>query len=734
MIGGGASQKLQFILSVDSKGAVKGFEQVGKAADKDLKKAEERLDKLGTSMTKVGAGMMAFAGVAGAALMGLAKASERQTMAELKLQNTISNMPKLAGESIDRFKDLATALQKVTVVGDEASLEMMAMLGTFQLTGDEIERISPLVLDYARKFDIDVVSAATQVGKALDGQMGALKRNGVSIDEAMFKTDRYAAVQQALSNQVGGFAEEEAKTFTGQIQQMKNQLGDLAEGIGAGVIPVFSSMIGVVGKGVDMFSSLSPEVQKGVGSFAAIGTAAIGAAGALSFVAGQVIKHRQRFQQMFTTMSVDGVRSFNKFGVAATAGMAVAGLAMLAYAGHAASAAKNQEILNNRLGDLSRVNPEQKMDVLTAAMANLVVEGKSVEQALAIIAERSFDGLAAALDYAEANGQLEVSYRGVTFSTDQMRAALDGEIKARKNAETAAKQGERALDANTDAAEDNADATNTAAKAQETYAKRLDESRKKLRDQSDAHRAAFDSTYAMEQATWKAQEALWAYTSTNGNAEASERDKTVALREAEQAYLDLAYKAAESASVQKEAQSGVALTAEQKNAIVVRELQKTAKALAPGDPLRANLEAYATRLDAITTEVTTEFKANTTEAERAIERIRQAYENVMRSVTVGSGGSAGPTGPRRIATGTVSARPGLALVGEQGPELVAMAGGERVYNNRESRQMSGGSQPVVNSMTVNISAQMLEPTPAAAKALVNMIRDYERRNGSGWRS
>ena len=43
-------------------------------------------------------------------------------------------------------------------------------------------------------------------------------------------------------------------------------------------------------------------------------------------------------------------------------------------------------------------------------------------------------------------------------------------------------------------------------------------------------------------------------------------------------------------------------------------------------------------------------------------------------------------GTRGYATGTTSAKPGLALVGERGPELVSFHGGERVLNARATRQ------------------------------------------------
>jgi len=370
------------------------------------------------------------------------------------------------------------------------------------------------------------------------------------------------------------------------------------------------------------------------------------------------------------------------------------------------------------------------------------------------------------------------------------------------------------------------------------------------RERTRVQRTAFDSTRNVERATWKADDALEALTKTNANAEASERDKVKALREAEQAQIDLAHETAEAASVQQEAATGVAMTYEEKNALVVASLEKVAGGLDANSPLRANLQGYIGDLQSLAqwsaeagaaaaaltaaneaeTSAADSAKAAADAAKAEADRIRTQAQGVrdLQTLTrdlaeaqrtvdeslfyIGAANNDPKATARdraqavinaekalvdmaetevkkeaarraanglpalteqekaqmmadilsfqmqrlpansplrgnimalvqglyrvvgRSATGTVSARPGLHLVGEQGPELVAMAGGERVYNNRESRQMSSGSPPVVNNMTVNISAQMLEPTPAAAKALVNMIRDYERRNGSGWRS
>ena len=52
------------------------------------------------------------------------------------------------------------------------------------------------------------------------------------------------------------------------------------------------------------------------------------------------------------------------------------------------------------------------------------------------------------------------------------------------------------------------------------------------------------------------------------------------------------------------------------------------------------------------------------------------------------------------ATGTRSAKRGWAIVGEEGPELVEMGGGERVYNARQTRRMlSGGGATYVDRST-----------------------------------
>jgi hypothetical protein len=61
----------------------------------------------------------------------------------------------------------------------------------------------------------------------------------------------------------------------------------------------------------------------------------------------------------------------------------------------------------------------------------------------------------------------------------------------------------------------------------------------------------------------------------------------------------------------------------------------------------------------------------------------------------GFGGSENWNDLPKFATGTNSTPRGLALVGERGPELVQFSGGQRVYNNADSKAMMGGRSAAV---------------------------------------
>ncbi len=80
--------------------------------------------------------------------------------------------------------------------------------------------------------------------------------------------------------------------------------------------------------------------------------------------------------------------------------------------------------------------------------------------------------------------------------------------------------------------------------------------------------------------------------------------------------------------------------------------------------------------------------------------------------------------PGLFAKGTLSAPAGLAIVGEKGPELVNLRGGERIYTAGQTQQMLGGA----TTINVNVSGAM---NPQQARETGDQIGRRIRRQMNG---
>ena len=157
------------------------------------------LASVGKSMTLVSAGAV----IAGKKFMDMA---QTQASAETKLKEIYKSRMGVTEEAAQKTIEYAAALQKQGVVGDEVALSGAQQLATFAKTPETVNKLLPSLenLLVQQKGINGTTQDATQIanlfGKAMTGQTGALKRVGI--------------------------------TF-----QMKNELGDMGERIGAVLAP-----------------------------------------------------------------------------------------------------------------------------------------------------------------------------------------------------------------------------------------------------------------------------------------------------------------------------------------------------------------------------------------------------------------------------------------------------------------------------------------------------------------
>lgn len=214
-----------------------------------------KLQSLGGSFIKAGAIATA---VSVPIIAGIHKAMDAymvQSAAETKLTEIYRTRMGVTQQAAQATIDYAGALQKQGVIGDEVLLSGAQQLATFAKYPGTINSLLPAMGNLlAQQKGVNATAQdATQIGnlmgKVLQGQTGALKRVGITFTEAQEQVLKYgteeeraAMLAQVITDNVGNMNAVMAQTPEGQIQQMKNAMGDLAEQIGATLAPVLADL------------------------------------------------------------------------------------------------------------------------------------------------------------------------------------------------------------------------------------------------------------------------------------------------------------------------------------------------------------------------------------------------------------------------------------------------------------------------------------------------------------
>lgn len=235
-----------------------------KANTGGLKQVSSALTSFDSGLKGTIGNLSQFKGALGAlAVVGIAKgiksfaddmydAFKVQWLAEKNVNDALYSNMTARGESqkaiddeVKAYKELASAQQRLGVIGDEVTLSGMAVMTQMGLTAKQVKDMTPLVQDLAvKQFGLNVSGEQyKQVSQSIASMvnMGKLTLQGYGIQvtdverkqfKAMSASDRYAFVMNKLKNSVAGANEAMAQTTGGKLQQMNNAIGDCEEKVG----------------------------------------------------------------------------------------------------------------------------------------------------------------------------------------------------------------------------------------------------------------------------------------------------------------------------------------------------------------------------------------------------------------------------------------------------------------------------------------------------------------------
>jgi hypothetical protein len=272
-------------------------------ADKDVKGFSGNLKKYG----KIAAGAFLAAGAAAAAYavkIGIdgVKAAVEDEASQKQLAIALKNTTNATDAQIKSTEDYITKQQLAFGVADTKLRPALANLA--RATGDvgKAQQLTNLAMDISAATGKDLETVSLTLSKAYNGNIGALTKLGIPLDENIKKTKDFNVVQDELVRLFGGAAKANTETYAGQLAIVTERVGELKESIGVALLPTMKTLLEEVNKVAKGFSGDDPEglsnrARELAGNFEGDGAFSLG--GALRAVA-------DAFGNLFSTVTDGG--------------------------------------------------------------------------------------------------------------------------------------------------------------------------------------------------------------------------------------------------------------------------------------------------------------------------------------------------------------------------------------------------------------------------------------------
>ena len=577
---------------------------------------------------------------------------------------------------------LALALRNTAGASDEviASAEAFIEKTMFAtgVTDDELrpalERLTRATGDVGQAQDLlgvamDVsagtgksLQAVTEaMGKAADGNVGALSRLGIATKDASGATLSFDQIVGNLSETFGGQAAAAADTQAGKLAIMKARYGELQEQVGSALMPIMEELVGVLSGVAEWFTSLDEGTQQWIIRIGMLGGGLVLATRAVNGIVGPL--KSLGVIGGAASKAVDGVASSSgglssKMAIAAgpvaALGLVLVGLQM--------DAANTRDILSDLSGsasDLSRVSDEELAASFkhTIGLMGLAQgQGISLEKSMADLAAANLEGAIRLRDSGVAAGfsaelqalleqailDEQAALLQATATTEQYGASVDDAATTTRTAATSTRYWTDIVSGATTKLQENKVGVDTSAGSVSYW--------------TDIVSGATDKTNSMKTAVAQLDNE---YRALTGNLD--QREAWLNLLDTMDAY-------------KWKMNSGELSTRQQEQATIDA---KQAVLGMIGSLKNVPAETKARLVSQVE-------RGQLDETVRDIERITSRTHTATIRVNLTGGTTVG--GLRFQARGGVS-EGGLTVVGEEGPELVNMPAGAMVHTAAQTRRM-----------------------------------------------
>ena len=227
-------------------GAITAFKKLAREGQESIEKVQSIGAGLGKAFDFVKKGAFialgALTAVGGAAIAAVAAAAAD----EASQKSLEAQLIRSAGATTAQVQATEAFIEQAMLATGIADDELRpAFANLARATGDldKSQRLFNLALDISAATSRDLESVTLGLGRAATGQIGALTRLGIPLDENAKKSKDFSSILQTLEGQFGGAAATAADTFAGRVKILKTSFGEVVEEIGFALLPAFEKIV-----------------------------------------------------------------------------------------------------------------------------------------------------------------------------------------------------------------------------------------------------------------------------------------------------------------------------------------------------------------------------------------------------------------------------------------------------------------------------------------------------------
>ena len=219
--------------------------------NKSLKTANNDVEGFGSKVSdfgkKAGLAFAAAAAAAGAYAIKIGidgvKAAIEDEAAQAKLATTLENVTGATAGQIKATEDYILQTELAFGVTDKDLRPSLERLIRATKDSSEAQKLQGIALDIAAGSGKSLEAVSNALGKAYEGNSGALAKLGVGLSAAELKTMDFDAITKTLSNTFGGQAATNAETYQGRINRLKVAFDETKESIGTALLPILQTLL-----------------------------------------------------------------------------------------------------------------------------------------------------------------------------------------------------------------------------------------------------------------------------------------------------------------------------------------------------------------------------------------------------------------------------------------------------------------------------------------------------------